>query len=61
MSKSRIKVEEVGEDNIEVTCKICGKPIVKSNKFGMYCENSCGKEADKEAYIKIKNMFGGIL
>lgn len=64
MAKGRIKAkveEKNGGTNITIECKICGKPIVQSNFFGMYCENKCGMEKDKEAYDKIKKMFGGLL
>lgn len=63
MSK-RIKQEFTqnsdGTENLSLTCKVCGKPIVKSNKFGMYCENMCGLEEDKEAFKKLNDMFGGM-
>jgi len=60
MSK-RIKQELTknadGTENINISCKICGNPIIKSNDYGMYCEDMCGLEDDKAAYEKIKNMF----
>jgi ribosomal protein L37AE/L43A len=49
-----------GTENISVTCKICGKPIVKSNKYGMYCEDMCGLKEDKETYDKLNNIFMSI-
>ena len=44
-------------ENVNISCKICGKPIIKSNDYGMYCEDECGIEDDKAAFEKIKKMF----
>jgi len=43
--------------NVGVTCEKCGKPIVKSNQWGMFCEDNCGLEKSKEA----KKMVDGLL
>lgn len=59
--KKNVTPAQGGGVNVGITCKICGKPIVKSNTYGMYCEDECGKEDDIKAYEKIKNMFGGLL
>ena len=59
--KTIVTNNPTGGVDVSVSCKICGKPIIKSNKFGMYCENMCGLEDDKKAYNKIKSIFGGIL
>lgn len=64
MTKGRIKTKVEEKDDgthVTVVCKICGEPIIQSNFFGMYCKNKCGMEKDKEAYDKIKKMFGGLL
>jgi len=53
---SRIKAT-LKNGNASLTCKVCGKPIVKSNKYGMYCENMCGLEEDKKAYIKTNKII----
>lgn len=41
-----------GGVNLFIGCGICGKPIMHSNKFGMFCEDMCGlaeaKKAEKE-------------
>lgn len=61
---SRIKVEKQenpdGTINLDLNCKHCGKPIVQSNSFGMYCENKCGLKEDKEAFKKINKLFGNL-
>jgi len=59
IKNNRISVGINGND-INVKCKSCGKPIIQSNDYGMYCEDYCGQNDDKEAYEKIKtlmNMF----
>jgi len=64
MKKSRIETKVTPNPNggVDVSCKCkCGKPIVQSNKWGMYCEDKCGQDEDKLAYLKIKAMFGGLL
>ena len=58
--KQTIKENPTGGIDVTLTCRECGKPIVKTNKFGMYCEDMCGHEADKKAYEKIKKMFEGL-
>lgn len=62
MKNSRIKQKITENPNgtidIDLTCKICGKPIVQSTKYGMYCEDKCGENKDKEAYSKIMNILG---
>ena len=43
------------EGNALITCD-CGKPIVRANEFGMFCEDKCGmKESIKiaEDFTKI--------
>jgi hypothetical protein len=32
------------EENIEINCKYCGKPISKTSDFGMDCENDCARK-----------------
>ena len=49
-----------GTENLELTCKICGKPISKSNKYGMYCEDKCGIEEDKAAFLKLNNLINSL-
>ena len=38
----RGKSRDVGV-HITVCCAACGKPIVFSDRFGMYCEDKCGR------------------
>jgi len=57
MKKSRISIIE-NDNNIDIKCKKCGKPIIQSNDYGMYCEDYCGQSDDKEAHEKIKKLMG---
>jgi hypothetical protein len=49
-----------GGEDLSITCKICGEPIMQSNKYGMYCKNKCGEKEDKEAFDKGMNMLGNL-
>jgi len=53
----RIKTEQKG-NNIDITCKICGNPIIKSSFYGIYCENGCGLEEDKKSFGDLQKIFG---
>jgi hypothetical protein len=61
----RIKITEtrkIGDFiDLDVTCSICGKPISKSNEYGMFCEDECGMAEEKEAYLKVKDIFDGFM
>ena len=59
--KTKVSGNIDGSFNIDINCKICGEPIIQSNKFGMYCRNKCGMKDDMKAYTKIKrfvSLFG---
>ncbi len=43
--------------DILITCKFCGKPITVSNKYGMFCEDLCSMDAEKQAYTELKNLL----
>ncbi len=45
-----------GQVDINLTCK-CGKPIVKSDEYGMFCENECTREESIKAFNKLKKIF----
>jgi ribosomal protein L37AE/L43A len=45
------------DGNIEVNCDICGKPITHTDKYGMWCEDECGRE---EAMKDMTKIFGKI-
>jgi hypothetical protein len=64
MRKS-IKVEETSAGNINITCDVSGRPLVRTNQFGMFCDAAncqCEKESmafDKDAFLTmIKTHFG---
>ena len=42
--------------NITITCE-CGKPIIKSNKYGMFCEDECGLKESKKAKFKLNSLI----
>ena len=44
--------------NVTVTCDDCGKPIVSSNEYGMFCEDKCRLEESKKAKAKIEEFIG---
>ena len=54
--KQTISENADGTIDIGVNCS-CGKPIVQSNKYGMYCEDKCGEKEDKEAYLKVDGFI----
>lgn len=45
-----------GTIDVGVNCS-CGKPIVQSNKYGMYCEDKCGEKDDKKAFEKVDSII----
>lgn len=54
--KVECKPREDGKVDISVACK-CGKPVVKSTKTGMWCEDECGKkEADAKFELGINTI-----
>ena len=46
-----------GKINIDCVCEISGKPITESNKYGMYCEDFCGKNDDAAAGKMLDKMM----
>jgi len=54
-----VKINKEGGKAISVgiTCRHCDKPIVKSDFFGMFCEDNCGRVEAIEAYGKLKKVF----
>lgn len=60
MKNKSIKISDTGV-NLTANCKKCGEPIDHSNEFGVFCKNNCYLEESKEAYKKIKKIFGGLL
>ena len=62
--KSTAEEHEDGTISLDIVCEECGKPIVESNEFGMFCEDRCGYEESKKAGKKIEElikMFTGII
>jgi hypothetical protein len=46
-----------GGINIEITCETCDKPIVTSDKYGMYCKDLHGRKEAIKAYREINEMI----
>ena len=44
--------------NVEVTCDDCGKRITYSDKYGMFCEDSCNRAASIIAYNVVMGGLG---
>jgi ribosomal protein L37AE/L43A len=38
------------------SCPKCGKPIVHTNKFGMFCEDRCTLKEAKKAYLEMERL-----
>lgn len=45
---NQYSINQREDGGIDVLCK-CGKPIVISNEYGMFCEDMCGYEESKKA------------
>jgi len=46
-----------GQIDIECECEISGKPITVSNEYGMFCEDLCELDENKEAYDMLHGAF----
>jgi len=56
----KIITKDTDGGNTDIICSISGKPITESNEWGMYCENLCGIDKDKEL-TSIDNFLREIL
>ena len=59
MKKNKLNLEPI---EITIKCQKCGKPIVHSNKYGMFCEDWCELEESKKSskfLEKLIKIFGG--
>ena len=43
--------------NVEVTCRISGRPIVESNEHGMFCDQFCELEAAKASKDLLERLI----
>lgn len=43
-----------------VACRVCGKPVVVQNRFGMFCEDRCGEATAKKADDLLSKMMPGL-
>ena len=46
--------------NVSITCR-CGKPITKTNTYGMFCEEECGLADAQKAYTEMEELMKGFL
>ena len=44
-------------DKAFVTCDYCGKPVVKADKYGMWCEDECGREDSIKALSEVEAIM----
>lgn len=51
-----IDVKETKPGHFDINCE-CGKPITKSNKYGMFCEDFCNLEESKIAAKKLAEIL----
>ncbi len=55
--KKSIKVEETSTGNFNITCEVSGRPLVRTNEFGMFCDAAvcqCEQQSmsfDKDAFL----------
>jgi ribosomal protein L37AE/L43A len=47
--------------NVKATCDECGKDLVTSNIYGIFCEDKCGYEESVKAREQVMVMVEGIL
>lgn len=55
-----IITKETSPGDIQITCKLSGKPISVTNKAGMFCEDLCQIKESEEALddlIKLLDIF----
>lgn len=46
-----------GSISTTMVCKTSGKPITKSNKYGMFCEDMCNLQECKDVHKKLMKLF----
>jgi len=54
------KPAKAGGVHLEMRCKQSGKPISVSNHYGMFCEDMCDLQENKDAEKKLKSIFPGV-
>ena len=47
--------------DLAITCRISGKHITHSNEYGMYCDDECNLEKDKQAKKVVENLLDNLL
>lgn len=65
MNAYKIKVEETTPGNLNLTCEVSNRPLVRSTEFGMFCDAEvcqCEQQSmlfDKDAFMSMmKANFG---
>jgi len=57
--QSTVTPHKGGGVDINLVCPDCGKPIVTSTEYGMFCEDRCGEAEAKIAVKQMKKMIKG--
>ena len=57
--KSSTKLAATSGIEVSVMCKTSGKPITISNEYGMFCEDLCDLQKNKDATKLLQGMFPG--
>lgn len=64
--KKSIKVDETSAGNFNITCEVSGRPLVRANEFGMFCDAKicqCENESmsfDKDSFLSMIKTHCGI-
>jgi uncharacterized protein with PIN domain len=59
--KQSVPTKKKGRIDAKVTCAKTGKPIVITNQYGMYCEDKCGLEQDKQAEQQCRQFMNDFM
>ena len=59
--KSTAEEHEDGTISLNIVCGHCGKPLVETTEFGMFCEDRCGYEESKKAMGQTKELIKGFM
>jgi len=55
-----IKVTEPKPGHLWLNCDQCGKPVSKTNEYGMFCEDMCGLEESKKGFDELRKVMEGM-
>ena len=49
-----------GRLDLTTSCPQCGKPLTRTDKWRMRCEDDCGLDEDKAAHEKLSDFVHGL-